>query len=114
MPATSKVHCNPTIVVKWNVNGADSRFALLDVWPGMQVIIKGAGFQPGEKVTITVCKDNTPFEYRPLVANDCGAFKVPTSIPTSVTVGDVVSVKFIQGEVVRAAWPLDIVKPPTP
>jgi hypothetical protein len=111
---TAIVHCNPTIVVRSNTNTVDRRFALLDVWSGMPVMIKGAGFQPGEKITLTICREDTPFEYHPMVADSCGAFKIPTSIPTSVTVNSVVSVKALQGQIVRAAWPLDIVRAPHP
>ncbi len=109
MPA--KVHCNPTIVVKGRMaTVVDPRYALLEVYAGMPVVIKGGGFQPGEIITITICRQDTLMTH-PITANDCGAFVVNTTIPSTLTPG-VVSLKALNGEVVRAAWPLDIISVP--
>jgi hypothetical protein len=102
----AKIHCNPTIVVKL-IKGANNRFAILDVAPGTRVTVKGAGFQPGEILVITICEEDKVL-IRRVVANKCGAFIANTTIPALTP--DVYSLKALNGEVVRAAWPLDIIK----
>jgi hypothetical protein len=100
------VNCNPTIVVKSVETGGEGRFALVEVLGGKLAIVKGAGFQPGEVVTITFCEEDKAIAKAE--ANKCGAFAVKATIP-AVAPG-VYSVKALNGDVCRAAWPIDIVK----
>ena len=72
------------------------------------LIILGACFPPGEKVTITYCDENYVWEIA--TANDCGAFVVYTEVLPDFEpwLDDVMSVRaWVDGEV-WANWPLYI------
>jgi len=81
----------------------------------MPICIKGAGFDPGDLVLITICEDDSVLTEA--IANDCGAFEVFATVP-GLPLG-VVSVKawvdldgdgsYEKGEM-QAVWPVDIVE----
>ena len=99
---------NQTIVVTWEPKKYlfYGLFAILDAQPGMPVRIKGAGFNPKDQVKITACEKNIPIGTA--TANVCGAFELHVNLP-ALPLG-VISVKAWVGEVIKAVWPLDIVK----
>jgi hypothetical protein len=72
----------------------------------MPIRIKGAGFNPGDFVLITICEDDTILTEA--IANDCGAFEVFASVPP-LPFG-VVSIKAWVTEVIEAVWPVNIVE----
>ena len=81
----------------------------------MPIRIKGAGFNPGDVVLITICVDDTVLTEA--LANDCGAFEVFATVP-GLPLG-VVSIKawvdlngngvYEKGEL-QAVWPVNIVE----
>ena len=99
---------NPTIVVTWEPKYFPfyGSFAVLDAQPQKPIRIKGAGFNPKEQVRVTICEKDTIIGEA--VVNKCGAFEIHANLP-ALPVG-VVSVKAWVGKVVKAFWPLDIVK----
>ena len=72
----------------------------------MPIRIKGAGFNPGEVIRITICEDDTFLVEA--VANECGAFEVFATVPV-LRLG-VVSIKAWVSEVIEAVWPVNIVE----
>ena len=101
---------NPTIVVTWDPKEFTylANFPAVEAKSPMHIRIKGAGFDPKESVVITICEKNT--EIGKTVANSCGAFVTSAALPSGLPVG-VISVKAMAKEtIIRAAWPLDIVK----
>ena len=98
----------------------DSEYEYDVVWRasrGQDVIILGAGFPEGERVTITIGEDNREWTRR--AANDFGAFRIDQNIPSWVSTGTTVSIKAwidlngngrleeTKGEF-QACWPLYI------
>jgi hypothetical protein len=92
-------------------------FAVVEAMPGQSIRIKGACFDPGDIVIITICKHNLVL-VEEVIANDCGAFEVyaivpriplgPVSVRAWIDVdGD--GILFEKGEL-QACWPLDIVE----
>ncbi len=108
------VFTNQTIVITWEPKKYPfyGCFAVLDAQQGMPVRIKGAGFNPKDQVRITACEKDIPVGTA--TANACGAFELHVNLP-SLPLG-VISVKAWVGEVLKAVWPLDVVKelPPSP
>jgi len=99
---------HPQIVVSWEPKYFPfwGCFAVLDVQPEKPIRIKGSGFEPKDKVKVTICDlDKALGE---AVANKCGAFEIHTNVP-ALPLG-VVSVKAWVGKVIKATWPVDIVK----
>jgi len=106
------------IVVTWDPQDywGWSYFAVVEAMPGQSIRIKGACFDPGDIVIITICKDNLIL-VEEVIANDCGAFEVYAVVPR-IPLGPV-SVRawidvdgdgiFEKGEL-QACWPLDIVE----
>jgi hypothetical protein len=112
------VFTNQSIVVTWEPKKYPfyGCFAVVEAQQGMPVRIKGAGFNPKEQVKITACEKDIPIGTA--TANACGAFEMHANLPASLPLG-VISVKAWVGgvgEVLKAVWPLDIVKelPPFP
>jgi hypothetical protein len=113
------------IVVTWNPYdqyiyfGPLAFLTAVDVYPGQYIRIKGAGFDPGDIVRITICQNNTLLVEAE--ANDCGAFEVFAVLPGAppLTYGPV-SLKawvdvdgdgiFYEDGELQACWPLDIVE----
>jgi len=103
-----------------------SPYAVVDVYVGQLVRIKGAGFTPGDTVTLTICEDDTLLQLMEMdwiayllvdlpgdvvIANDCGAFEVYTYIPSiyaSYWPPRTVTVRAWVGGVLQCVWPLDI------
>lgn len=100
---------NQTIVVTWEPKKYPfyGCFATLDAQQGMLVRIKGAGFNPKDKVRVTACEKDIPVGTA--IANTCGAFELHVNLPAGLPLG-VISVKAWVGEVLKAVWPLDVVK----
>jgi hypothetical protein len=101
---------NQTIVVTWNKKQFPFYycFAVVEAVPNLRVRVKGAGFEKGDLVKLTICeKDQVIGEAK---ANICGAFVADVVIPATIATGTVVSVKAWVGNVLKAVWPLDIVK----
>jgi len=108
------------IVVTWDTDefGAYAHFAAVEAKRSQKVRIKGAGFDPDDSVTISICKDDIVL-VKEVIANKCGAFEVEKKIPSDVALG-AVSVKawlnatISDGEIVsgdlQASWPLNIVR----
>jgi hypothetical protein len=106
---------NPTIVVTWDLDPEKLKdfnylnyYATVEAMPKMPIRVKGAGFDPEESVTITICQKNIGIAK--VVANSCGAFvtkkaNIPANLPFGVT-----SVKAMVKEIIRASWPLNIVE----
>ncbi len=105
------------IVVTWDPkdHGSFGYFAVVEAIPGQTIRIKGACFDPGDIVIITICERNLFLVEAE--ANDCGAFEVyavvpgiplgPVSVRAWIDVdGD--GILFEKGEL-QACWPLDIV-----
>jgi hypothetical protein len=109
------VFTNQTIVVTWEPRKYPfyGCFAVLDAQQGMPVRIKGAGFNPKDQIRITACEKDLPVGMA--VANLCGAFELHVNLPVGLPIG-VISVKAWVGDLLKAVWPLDIVKelPPFP
>jgi hypothetical protein len=84
---------------------------------GQYVVIKGSSFTPGDKIIITICKENSVWDA--VVANECGAFDLENIIvPSWVSLGPVSVKAWIdlngnnileeeKGEK-KASWPLEI------
>ena len=121
----------PTILVGWQPvkegpflpYGKWGCFAALAVQPSQPVVIKGAGFNPKEEVTIKVCfgEKDIPFVEKPLpIVNPCGAFDYAGKLPVSQLPPGVnhvpTSVKAWVGKELRAVCPINIVDklPPLP
>ena len=103
-----------------------SPYAAIDVYVGQLVRIKGAGFNPGDVVTLTICEHDTilhlmemdwiewllvPLPGDVVIANDCGAFEVYTNIPNLYPTywpPRTVTVRAWVGGVIQCVWPLDI------
>jgi hypothetical protein len=101
---------NQTIVVTWSKEQFPFYycFTVVEVVPGQKVRVKGAGFTKGDLIKLTICeKDQVIGEAK---ANACGAFVTNVTIPATVVLGTVVSVKAWVDNVLKAVWPLDIVK----
>ena len=108
------------IVVTWDSDdyGAYSYFAIVEAMRGQKIRIKGAGFNSGDSVTISICKDNILL-VKEIVANKCGAFEVYKKIPSDVALGPVsvrawlnatISEDEVIGGDLQACWPLNIVR----
>jgi len=109
------------IVVTWDPQyyWGWSSFAVVEAMPLQPIRIKGACFDPGDIVIITICKHDLVL-VEEVIANDCGAFEVYTTLPSAppLTYGPV-SVRawidvdgdgiLVKGEL-QACWPLDIVE----
>jgi hypothetical protein len=100
---------NPTIVITWGKKQFPfwGCFANLEAVVGMDVRIKGAGFNPGDLVNITICEKDV--KMGGVKVNPCGAFEFTTAIPAGVPLG-VATVRAWVSTTVWAVWPLDIVK----
>jgi hypothetical protein len=101
---------NQTIVVTWNKDQFPfySCFTVVEVVRNLKVRVKGAGFTRGELVKLTICEKDQVIGNAKVL--DCGAFVTDVTIPSTVVPGTVVSVKAWVGTVLKAVWPLDIVK----
>ena len=101
---------------------------------GQYVLIKGAGFEAGQEVKLTICEDNTILDLfvwgeglesvDSVIANECGAFDIIALIPdfdAVVGVEDSIAATvrawtntvidedvFVNG-ILQATWPLNIV-----
>lgn len=120
------------IVVTWVYNdeaggfifGPFSFLTTVEAYPGQNIRIKGAGFDPGDLVTISICEDYLYLDEA--VANDNGAFELYTYVPTapSLSYGPATVRAWINADVdydsgldwyvvtdgdLQAVWPLDIV-----
>jgi hypothetical protein len=82
---------------------------------GQSVVIKGAGFEEGDEVTISICDDN--YHWADATANSCGAFEIDTTVPVDVDTGPVTVRAWLNASVVddevtsgelMAAWPLEV------
>jgi hypothetical protein len=82
---------------------------------GQSVVIKGAGFEEGDEVTISICDDN--YHWADVTANSCGAFEIDTTVPVDVDTGPVTVRAWLNASVVddevtsgelMAAWPLEV------
>jgi hypothetical protein len=92
-----------------------SSLGAVEAYPGQEIRIKGACFDPDEEVIIAICEHDIILTEA--VANDCGAFEVYAFLPGVTTLGyGPVSVKAwtdTDGDgyyELQACWPLDIVK----
>ena len=97
---------NPTIIVTWEPEKYKylGSFAVVDAEIGMPLRIKGAGFQPKNKLKITICGHDTLIGNA--VANACGAFEIHVTLP-SVPTGPA-SVKAWVGSNCKAYYPVDV------
>jgi protocatechuate 3,4-dioxygenase beta subunit len=106
------------IVVTWDPSWTSgySSFAANQVTPGLKVRINGAGFNANETVILGICEQNTTLASTQ--ANSCGAFQVSVTLPTTLTVGSVVTVRAwvdtngnstLDASEMRSSWPLAIV-----
>lgn len=100
-------------------------FTVVDVYVYQMVRIKGAGFTPGDQVTLTICENNVVLDLQELdylawklfdikdvaIANACGAFEVYTIIPhvyPSYWPPQHVTVRAWVSGNVQCVWPLNI------
>ena len=108
------------IVVTWDPYDSDIWFGPLswlttvEAYPGQSVRIKGACFDPGDYVLISICEDD--FILVEAVANDCGAFEVFAVLPgvPPLSYGPVAVKAWVYNSELefyelQACWPLDIV-----
>lgn len=106
------------IVVTWDPEDLAPwhNFAAVEVERHQSIRIKGAGFNYGDVVTISICRDNIVL-VEEVVANRCGAFEAYATVP-SISYGPVsvrawLNAVISDDEVTRgdlqASWPLDIV-----
>jgi len=78
------------IVVTWDYDeyGAYSYFAIVEAMRRQRIRIMGAGFELGDIVTISICKDDIVL-VKEVDVNKCGAFEVSKRIPSDVSLGPV-------------------------
>jgi 5-hydroxyisourate hydrolase-like protein (transthyretin family) len=105
------------IVVSWSeAAGASAAFGTIQASPGMAIVVRGAGFDPGSTVRVTICEQNTLLGTA--TANSCGAFELNTTIPSGIAAGTLASVKgwldsnnntILDAGELQASWPLKIV-----
>ncbi len=106
------------IVVTWDLHdwGPFSYLATVEVMPEQDVRIKGAGFDRGDIITISICKNDLVW-VEEITANSCGAFEEYTTVPDislgTVTVrawldADIDGDEVVDGDL-QACWPLNIV-----
>lgn len=106
------------IVVTWDPDDWEpwSCLATVEVMPEQDVRIKGAGFDKGDDVTISICRDNMVW-VEEITANSCGAFEKYTTVP-DISLGPVTVRAWLNADIdgdevvdgdLQACWPLDIV-----
>lgn len=108
------------IVVTWDPHdqylffGPMSALTTVEAYPGQSIRIKGACFDPGEIVILTICEDD--LFLAEAIANDCGAFEVFAVLPGAppLSYGPVSVKAWIDSDgdgiyELQACWPLDIV-----
>jgi hypothetical protein len=110
------------IVVTWDPNefGGYGHFAAVDVERDQDVWIRGAGFDPDERVTLTISIDEDEIILgRSMSVNDDGAFEADRTIPDDADYGPTAIKAWLDvtesgDEVVdgdlQAVWPLVIVR----
>ncbi len=108
------------IVVTWNPDefGAYDYFPVAEAMRNQRIRVVGAGFDPEDSVTISICRDDIVL-VKEVVANKGGAFEVDKAIPAAVALGPgsvkawlnatISSSEVISGDF-QACWPLNIVK----
>jgi hypothetical protein len=86
----------------------------VEAYPGQTIRIKGAGFDPSDEVTITICEND--FVLAHAIPNECGAFETYAVLPSASLISyGPVSVKawIYNSETelyeLQSCWPLDIV-----
>jgi len=89
--------------------------ATVEAYPGQSIRIKGACFDPGDIVYLTICADD--LELVAALVNECGAFEVFAVLPGAppLTYGPVSVRAWVDtdGDGIyekQASWPLDIVE----
>jgi hypothetical protein len=110
------------IVVTWDPDefGGYGHFAAVDVERDQDVWIRGAGFDPDERVTLTISIDEDEIILgRSVSVNDDGAFEADRNIPDDADYGPTsikawLDVTESGDEVVdgnlQAVWPLMVVR----
>lgn len=110
------------IVVTWDPaeSGGYGHFAVIDVERDQEVWIRGAGFDPDERVTLTISIDEDEIILgRSISVNDDGAFEADRTIPDDADYGPT-SIKawlnvtesgdeVVDGDL-QAVWPVVIVR----
>jgi hypothetical protein len=103
------------IVVTWDPTfvWTYAYFAVVAALPEQPIRIIGAGFDPGDHVTITICEDDRVLANT--VANDCGAFEVFVQLPlaTQIDYGPASVKAWVDTDgdgidELQASWPLNI------
>jgi hypothetical protein len=56
-----------------------SYLTTIAAYPGQQIRIKGSGWDPCQVIIITICEND--IDLAQVIANDCGAFEVFTTLP---------------------------------
>ena len=107
------------IVATWSTvqYGAYGYYAVIEAKAGQRIRILGAGFDPEDSVTISICQRNYIL-VKDVIANECGAFETSEKLPSDISIGPItvrawlnaiVSDDRVLGGDLQACWPLNIV-----
>ena len=107
------------IVVTWSTAqyGAYGYYGVIEAKAGQTIRILGAGFDPDDNVTISICQRNYILA-KDVIVNNCGAFETSKKLPSDIGLGlitvrawlnAIVSEDRVLGGDLQACWPLNIV-----